>query len=306
MEKKKRTIFIVIIVLIGIFNLVRNGKCNTYFYVWYFNTDKDTYYNDEEICINASWDLDYDGGVSSYIQIKIFDENWELLWNSSQYDQKGTNLEGEWYVKISDLPLPFNNTSNSLIITFYYYLNTGSVFADNVEIRYIQAIKRNVSCELIDFKRNINYGDILQFKARFYCSENNSNLANHLISVKIVSNKVIHYTNNFTTNSSGIIEIIIPTFENITIGIYNIKFEVIGNKFYDDSTFEYQLYVGSILYKEASIDGTNSKDQDNLYSNILPIIFSILSISLLAFIIIYHSNLKKTKQKDLADLTFKF
>jgi len=305
-EKKKRTIFIVIIVLIGIFNLVRNGKCNTYAYVWYFNIDKDTYYNDEEICINASWDLDYDGGVSSYIQIKIFDENWETLWNSSKYDQKGTHLEGEWYVKILDLPLPFNNTSNDLIIVFYYYLNTGSVFVDFMEIRYIQAIKRNVSCELIDFKRNINYGDILQFKARFYCSENNSNLANHLITVKIVSNKGIHYTNNFTTNSSGIIEIIIPTFENITIGRYNIKFEVIGTKFYDDSTFEYQLYVGSILYKEPSIDGTNSKDQDNLYSNILPIIFSILSISLLAFIIIYHSNIKKAKQKDLADLTFKF
>jgi len=305
-EKKKRTIFILIIVLIGIFNLVKNGKCINYTYVWYFNVDKTTYYNDEFIYVNTSYDLDYDPEETSYIQLQIRDpdKDWNILWNSSKYHEKGVQIFKEWYIQITDIQLPFNNTFNNFAIVFYYYLTPH--YEDFKEIRYVSAIKRNITCELIDFKQNINYGDILQFKARFYCSENNSNLANHLIIVKIVSNNVIHYNNNFTTNSSGKIEIIIPTFENITIGRYNIKFEVIGTKFYDDSTFEYQLYVGSILYKESSIDGTNSKDQDNLYSNILPIIFSILSISLLAFIIIYHSNIKNAKQKDLADLTFKF
>jgi len=305
-EKKKTTLFFLIIVVIGIFNLADKGKCLTYVYVWYFNSDKDIYYNDEEICINASWDLDYGAGESSYIQIKIFDENWDLLWNSYQYNQTGTHLQGEWYVKIAELALPFNNTSNDLILVFYYYINTGSVFEDHIEERYIQAIKRNVSCELIDFNQNLNYGDILQFKARFYSLENNSDLINHLINVKVVSNNVIHYIKNFTTNSFGIIEVLIATAENITFGVYNLIIEVAGNIYYKKSTFEYQILIDSNLDKDSGINDSQSKEQDKDHLNILPFIFSILSISILAFLIFYHSNIKRTKQKDLADLTFKY
>lgn len=306
MKKKKITVFILTFVLIGIFHLVKNGMAYDV-YVWYFNTDKDTYYNDEEIHINASWDLDYDpGNEESYIQIKIYDKFDNFLWNSAKYEQIGTHLTGEWNVRIQDLNLPFNNTMNKLFIRFYYYLFSGFTYVDFLETLEVQAAKRNVSCELIDFKPNIEYGDVLQFKARFYSSENNSNLANHLISVSILSDNIIRYTNNFTTNSSGMIEIIIPTSENITIGRYNLKFEIMGDTFYEKSSFEYQLSVVSKLENESSLESTDSKEKDNIYSNILPFIFSILSISLLALLIIYHSNFKKTKQKDLADLTFRF
>ena len=305
MEKKKITVYVLFIVLIGIFNLAKNGKAY-YVYVWYFNTDKDTYYNDEEIQINASWDLDYDpGGEVSFIQIKIYDKFGNLLWNSSEYDEIGTNLEEVWYVKIQDLNLPFNNTINVISIRFYYYFNKGYDFEDYIETLEIQAIKRNISCELIDYSPYIEYGDVLQFKARFYSSENNSNLAFHLIAVKIVSNNVIHYTKNFTTNSSGIIELTIPTFENIMIGRYNLKFDLMGDKFYNKSTFEYQLSIVSKLYN-SNLEDSDSEDKDNIHPNMLPFIFSILSISLLAFLIIYHNNSKKTKKQDLVDLTFKF
>ncbi len=306
MEKKKKTIFFLIIVFIGIINLANKGRCSPYIIVWYFNTDKETYYYDEEIYINASWDLNYEVGQTSFIQIKILDNAWDLLWNSSLYSQKGSHLEGEWYINIEDLDLPFNNTSIDLIVAFYYYLNTGVITDGYAEVRYIQAIKRNISCELIDFKQNINYGDLLQFKARFYSSDDNINLTNHIINVKIVSNEGIHYTNNFTTNSSGMIEIIISNFENITIGIYNLIFEIYSDKFYTDSTFEYQLIIGSIRNDESGIESNNSETQENTTINFIPIIFSILSISVLGFLIFYHNNIKKAKQKDLADLTIKY
>ena len=293
-----------IIVLIGIFNLVKNGKCNTYAYVWYFNTDKATYYNDEEICINASWDLDYDGGVSSYIQIKIFDENWELLWNSSKYDQKGTNLEGEWYVKITDLPLPFNNTSNSLIITFFYYLNTGSVFVDYMEIRYANTIKRNITCELFDFNPSFTYGDIFDFTAKFYYTVNNTALSNYIINVKFKSNNKITFNKNYTTNSSGLIYVSIPSF-NFSIGENTLIINIMENIFHYSSSHDYQLFINSLPPIPLDNDDKTS-EPSNDYSIIIYSTISIASIVFVVSLYLYYTYFNKKKVQYIKDITFKF
>jgi len=293
MNHKKIIAFSLVLFLIGIsfLNLAKNGKCNTYTYVWYFNVDKTTYYNDELIYVNASWDLDYNDGEMSYVQLKIFDENWDLLWNSSIYDQKGFHLEGEWYVKITDLPLPFNNTSNWLIVVFYYYLNTGSVFTDFVEIRYANTIKRNITCELTDFTPSFIYGDIFDFTAKFFYSENDSVLSNYMINVKIKSNSIITFNKNFTTDPSGLIYVSIPN-DNLTIGKNTLLFDVMENIFHYNSSQEYQLSI-NIPTESSNSNEKNSKNND--LSVLINSIISLVSILSVLFLFFLYAYLKKKK-----------
>ena len=110
MEKKKIIILIVIVVLIGIINLAHRGKAYDY-YLQYFSVDKDLYYNDETIHINASWNLDYTPPAeTSYIYIKIFNAT-ETLWTSEFHSEVGENLTGNWDISIKDLNLASNLTS---------------------------------------------------------------------------------------------------------------------------------------------------------------------------------------------------
>jgi len=289
-KKKICSILFIGLIVISFINLAKNGKCNTYTYVWYFNVDKTTYYNDELIYINASWDLDYDDGVISFIQIKIFDESWGLLWNSSQYDQKGFHLEGEWYIKITDLLVDFNNTSNDIAIVFYYYLNMGSIIVDFIEVRYIQAIKRNITCELTDFNPSFTYGDMFDFTAKFFYSKNDSVLSNYMINVKIKSKNQILYSKNFSTNSSGLIYVLIPN-NNLTIGENILIFNVMENIFHYNSSHEYQLTV-NVLTNSSDSNEKNSETNIDL-SELIYSIISIASILSVVFLFFLYAYLKK-------------
>jgi hypothetical protein len=298
-EKKKFILFILLISVFSIFNLAKNGKAY-YTYIWYFTTDRDTYYNDETIHINASWDLDYNPSFEiSYVRIMIFDESDKLLWNSSIYDQIGTHLEGRWDIRIQDLDLPFNNTSNTLLIRFFYYFYSQSLIAEYfVETIEIQAIKRNITCELIDFQPHLNYEEFLDFKARFYSLENNSNLINHIITVKIISENSLRYNKNFTTNASGIIEISIPSSENLTIGKNYLIFELNSNKYFDNVIFIYEF-----SYNTLPGDESDSRESHSELKNENKIIFlsniSMLSISFLVLISLKYTILKTQKNSHL-------
>jgi len=295
-ERKKYILFILLISVIGIFNLAKNGRAY-YTYIWYFNTNDDTYYNDETIHINASWDLDYNPSFEvSYIRIMIYDKSDKLLWNSSLYEQIGTHLEGEWNIRIQDLDLPFNNTSNTLSIRFFYYFySLNSIVEYFIETIEIQAVKRNITCELIDFQPNLNYEEILHFKARFYLLENNSNLVNHIVTVKIISENKIRYIKNFTTNASGIIEISISSFENFTIGKNSLIFELRGNIFFDNAIFEYEFSFGT--QQEDESDSKESQSEIKNENTMVYIsLISMLSISFLVLISMKYSILKNQKK----------
>jgi len=294
-EIKKYILFILLISVIGIFNLAKNGRAY-YTYIWYFNTDNDTYYNDETIHINASWDLDYNPSFEvSYIRIMVYDKSDKLLWNSSLYDQIGTHLEGEWNIKIQDLDLPFNNTSNTLSIRFFYYFYSLALIAEYfIETIEIQVIKRNITCELIDFQPYLNYEEVLDFKARFYSLENNSNLVNHIVTVKIISENKIRYIKNITTNASGIIQVSIPSFENFTIGKNILIFELKGNNFFDYAIFEYEFSFGTQLEEES--DSKESQLETKNENNFVIIsLISMLSISFLVLFSMKYCILKNQK-----------
>jgi len=141
----------------------------------------------------------------------------------------------------------------------------------------------------------MNYGEILQFKARFYSLKNNTNLINYIITVKIVSKSKTLYIKNFTTNSSGIIEVLIPPFENLTIGTNYLMFEIKGNNFFESSTFEYELFIETQLEEESDSKDSQSEIK-NENSFVMISLISMLSISFLALFSIKYIIIKKPKE----------
>ena len=307
MEKKKIIILIFTLVLIGIINFAQIGKAEDK-YLHCFNVDKDVYYNDETIHINASWNLDYNPIYEdSYIYIIILNATGEVLWQSDFYEQIGENLTGEWEVEIQDLNIPNNITSYFLSIRFYWYWAYGTKeYDDFLEIIEVYIVKRNVSCELIEFNPIINLGEKLQFKARFYFGENSSDLINYIITVKFRSENLYIYEKNYTTDSFGIIDINMSISENFTVGEIIILFEIIEGQYFYGTQFEFKLSIEPIISEDLSSKNPDSKDNDDSQVITISLILSITSISFLAVLLIYYTNLKKLKGHNLADLTFKY
>ena len=301
--KKKISIIIFIFILIQIFNLAYFAK-GFYCYLFFFKTDKQIYYNNENIKINASWELDYNpGNEISYIQIHIYDIFNNLLWNSSKYE--GISIFQEnWTINIKNLNISFIDYSNLLYIKFYYYffrisdMFTVSGFIDTIEIK---TIKRNISCQLIGFTDHLKYGELLCFNARFYNKslENNSNLINQIVLFKVISNDSILYKNNFTTNLFGMIKINISTFIHLKIGRNFLIFNITDKKFYKDSEFEYELIV------EEFMELSNSEIENSLRLNVISF-FSVLCILIGLFSLIFYNNYKNLKQRNLAEITIKY
>lgn len=305
---KKKVILIICIFFISFLVAIRSVRAFHSCDVQEFNTNKHTYFNDEQIQINATWDLQYDMEDICYNQIRIYNETNDIIWNSYIIDEKGQHSYN-WTVWIQDLNTSFITNYNIFDIKIYHYWECGSSTQESfLDIIQIKTIKRNTSCELIGFRSSILLGEPLGVKAVFYdvSSENMSYLANHLISFKIFSNGIITYRNNFTTNSSGMIEIIIPSI-NLTKGINILAFEIKSDKFYNDLNYEEKIRIivnSEIQHKEVS------KEKDAKKNNLLQLsvfsFISILSISLLIIALIYYNNIKKARQQYLEEITIKY
>lgn len=306
MEKKKIIILIVIVVLIGIINLAHRGKAYDY-YLQYFSVDKDLYYNDETIHINASWNLDYTPPAeTSYIYIKIFNAT-ETLWTSEFHSEVGENLTGNWDISIKDLNLASNLTSYFLSIRFYWYWSYGAWEEEEVlDIKEVYVVKRNVSCEFIEFNPNLRLGDIFSFKVKFFFPENNSNLINYIITVKLRSEELYFYERNYTTDSFGIIEINMSLSENFTVGEIILIFEITEDQYFYETKFEFKLSIEPNMNEDLGSKNPESENNDDSNAITISLILSVISISFLAVLLIYHTNLKKSKGHNLADLTFKY
>ena len=305
---KKKSIFIIgIIVSIGFFyypSIAKGYTCE----VNLFDTDKDTYYVDESIIINAEWNLEPNASYDEYfIQIQIYNASYKLLWNSSEYHQTGFNSD-VWIVDIRDLDLTLKNNTNSLYVIFNYYISQGgkpeNLFLETIEIF---TIKRNISCELISFKDYLNFGEVLHFQARFYNTSlnNNSFLTNHIISLKIISNNFVFYKKNYTTNSSGTIEIFVSSYSNLTIGLNLISFTALSNQFFKESYFEFELLIQSPTFEDPK--SKNPKKIENSLQLELISLISIISLLVVISLLIYYNNTKRrVRHKNLAEITFKY
>jgi len=304
---KKSILIIGLFLSIGLISYpsFANGfPCNLIF----FDTDKDTYYTDESIKIDATWNLDDNSSYDFlFIQIQLFNASNHLLWNSSKYNQTGNNSD-VWFVDIQGLNIIFTNYSNSFYVKFYLYLYSSATggFGQFLQTIQILTIKRNISCELIGFTDHLNYGEDLYFKARFYNTSSNNNfyLINHLISLTITTDKFILYKSNYTTNSSGIIEILIASYTNLTIGLNVIIFMISSDKFFKESFFEFELFVESPTHQEPN--SKKSKNTENSLQVILISFISIFSFMLVISLVIYYNKTKRVRHKNLSDITFKY
>lgn len=245
--KKRIIIFILFVTFIELFNIsnsVMGFECN----LKILEIDKEFYYPNEVVKINASWELDYNPiNEEAYIQVKLTDKFDSTLWNSSKYDGIGNYIKN-WSIYINQLKLTLNNYTQSLYLKFlsvYHQIGTMDIISNLLETIQIKIIKRIPSCELIGFKDQITYGESFSFQARFFDNliENNTFLNNQLIIFRISSNNTIMYQSNFTTNNLGIIDILISSIDHLELGVNDLILKLSNNTVFNDSIFQYEVFV---------------------------------------------------------------
>jgi len=245
--KKKYVIIIPVLIIVEvlcIINFVNGFDYN----LFSLNTNKTEYYFDESIKINASWELNYNNNNEfAYIQIQITNLFDQFVWNSSKYNQIGT-YEKNWTVSIENLNLDVINGSHLLYIklfVFYCHKDTGSTMYNCLETIEVKVIKRNISCELIEYKDLIKIGEDISLVAKFYDQRSDFNryLINQTVQFKTSYNDLIIHQCNYTTNISGIISIQLISVLHLKLGRNFLTFSIVDNDLYNNSDFVYEIYV---------------------------------------------------------------
>jgi len=247
---KKRNLFIFILLLLTeLFYLVNFAK-GYYCRLNILESDREVYYINNKITINASWDLNYNTDTEiAFVQIQIFNNSNNIIWNSSEFDNVG-DFEESWIIDTDLLNLPLNNYSNTIYIKFFSYYfqidstNTVFTFLETIKIKII---KRDLRCQLIGFEDRLKFGENLEFKANFYDNssiEQDFYLINQTISFKILFNNIILYQSNYTTNQTGVISVILSSVTDLKIGYNNLVFTLKNHhSTYNNSQFIYGLLV---------------------------------------------------------------
>lgn len=232
-----------LIELLSISNSVIGYGCN----LNNIEVDKDDYYPNEMIIIDAAWTLNYNPlSEEAYIQIRISDEFDTVIWNSSKYDSIG-NFTENWNISIDSLNLTLDNYTHFLYIkflSFYHQIGTMEIVSNLLETIQVKIRKRLPLCQLIGFKYFINYEESFVFQARFYDTfiENNSFLNNQLITLLIRSNSSIIFQSNLTTNYLGIIDIVLSSINDLNLGVNELIFVLVNNNVYNDTEFQYDVF----------------------------------------------------------------
>ena len=212
-------------------------------------TDKNTYNNNENIYLNGSWGLYYDSGFEiSYVQVQITNIFDDILWNSSNYYTIGIAHQN-WTIPIQFLNLTFTNYPCRIYIKLFNYyenFNSNDVVGTYKEIITVNITKRDVDCELTDFKSDLLYGESNLFTAQFYSRNTSLYLENETLQCLIKSNDDIIYQTNFTTDKDGMLSFNISTLNHLGLGRNNMSFSIKDNPYYLDTTFSYEIYVKKI------------------------------------------------------------
>lgn len=263
MRKKLFSIILLVgfIQILSLTNDVQSFEC----YPNYLETDKDSYYPDENIIINASWYLDYNNiSESAYVQLQIFNSLNEIIWNSSKYDESRIYTES-WIINITHLDFVLSNYSDILNTKLFCYVKPHEGVENTffLEIIRVNIVKRISVCQLIGFKDFIKYGELFAFKARFYDEQNNSLPHNQLINFKVFSNNSLVYHSNFTTDHSGTIEIyLLPS--HLKIGLNLLLLSLSNNSIYNNSIVFNQIFVekSPVFIDIGDFDGSINTNED--------------------------------------------
>mgnify|MGYP006281203255 CR=1 FL=1 len=88
----------------------------------YLKTDKDVYYINETIMINASWDLIQEdpklGDNITYMQLRIFEG--DLIWSSEQIHQLGDNIQYNCSLTLQTI-LNLTGDATEITVSLYHY-----------------------------------------------------------------------------------------------------------------------------------------------------------------------------------------
>lgn len=241
--KRKKFVLIIIYLFLSIAAFEDFSKaldCN----LIYLRTNKNQYFSDESIAIEASWSFDYIEVEKPYFQIKIYNNLNELIWNSSRFEEKGV-FEEIWNVKIENLNLNFINYSNVILIKAFVSneLNGGDMISYFLDTLYITIIKRSICCELLNFTDKLIFGKNLSLTARFYCEGTNVSLSEKEILVYVISNKLKVYEGNFTSNYEGLISFKLSSLNDMQVGVNSLIFNITNGFIYNQTVFSYQILV---------------------------------------------------------------
>lgn len=245
--KKKYVVILPILIILEVFCVINCVNAFSYNLIS-FSTDQTEYYIDDSIRINASWELNYNDNIEiAYIQIHIVNQFDSFIWNSSQYDQIGT-YEENWTINIEDFNLNIENSTFILKIKFYifyFHIDTASTMSNYLDTIDIRVVKREISCELIGYKDQINLGEVLSLEARFFdtITNNTQFFTNLTVEFLISFNDLIIHQCNYTTNMSGVINIQLFSLTHLKLGLNFLIFSIIDNKIYNDSRIIYEVYV---------------------------------------------------------------
>ena len=211
------------------------------------STNKSSYYIYEYIEINAEWELYYDvENEVSFIQIQIYDDPHDLIWNSYNYSDTGFHSE-TWNIYIPDIDLDLINDSTQLYVKFYFFFDDKvkmvSEFKKTVNITILNS---ELSCELIGFKNSIIFGETTNFSVIFYETGNNSVLINQTVFLKVKYNDTWIFSREFVTEIKGEIDVNLSSIYELNIGENELNFIINDSIIYEPIQFSYAITVNRI------------------------------------------------------------
>lgn len=241
--KPKKNGLIIIFLFLSIALLTESSKaliCE----IVYFQTDKDSYYADESIQLEVSWTFDFVEEEDSFFQVRIFNSFDSLIWNSTEFTEKGL-IEKNWTIKIEELDLNFKNYSNTISIKAIAFneLNGGPMTSLILKTKTITINKRNVCCKISSFPDTLILGKNISVEARFYVEDTNASLSGKEIVIKILSNNSKMFERNSTLNNNGLITLNFSTMNDMALGINVLIFNISNLFLYNRTTFSFEILV---------------------------------------------------------------
>ncbi len=116
----KKLILLALVIILSISLYTVSPVRAYYCYSYSLSTERDHYYLDENLIINASWELEYNPLEEiSYIFCEIIDND-IIVWNSSQNDVIGVNNE-VWTISLLSIIILSTRSSALLLINLVYY-----------------------------------------------------------------------------------------------------------------------------------------------------------------------------------------
>jgi hypothetical protein len=262
-----------------------------------FMTSKDIYALEEELDINAVWDLRYKlFDEISDIQIQVFDNDNNLIWNSSKYQERGI-LNRTWNLIIQDLNITLIADSTNISIKFYYTYwdisqgNGWNLFLGELNVKIVK--KAEIFIDTYNFKEILGENDNIEicFLLYYYINNTQMFLINGLIKLEVFHAGTLIYQEEYLTDNRGRFSVKISA-EILTVTKKNNEFVI-------------NLIFGGTYYLKSTQFTLTTKIEVSSTLNYFPF-FSISIILTSLFMIILYNNNKKTKERYLAEISIKY